>query len=167
MFLKIPDQSLHQKYSTSFLALIIASLIQAFLIFFLSYFSGDFTLMCCILTPFGLSYLLVNILTYLECRRLYINKHLSYRDAVFISAEASISNALPIVFALLAITLGFIIGYANNPWVDDLIGIDFILGTMSMILIFFPFNILSALIALLFYINIKRRDPWIYHPKTT
>ncbi len=86
---------------------------------------------------------------------------------MFISAEASISNALPIVFALLAITLGFIIGDVYNPWMDDVIGIDILLGTMSMILIFFPFNILSALIALLFYIYIKRRDPWIYQPKTT
>jgi hypothetical protein len=133
MLLKIPDQSLHQKYLTLFLALILASLVQGSLIFFLSYYSGDFTLMCCILTPFGLGYLLVNILTYRECRRLYINHHLSYRDAVFISAVASISNFLPIVFALIALTFGFIIGGDYNPWMNDISGIDFSLGKWSMI----------------------------------
>jgi hypothetical protein len=166
MLLKLPDQSLHQKYLTSFLALIIASVLQGILIFLLSYFSGDFTLMCCILTPFGLGYLLVNFLTYRECRRLHVDNHLSYRDAVFISALASISNILPIVFALLALTIGFIIGGDYNPWMNEISGRDYLLGIGSMLLIFFPFNMISTLIASVFFVYLRRRDPWVYQPET-
>jgi len=139
-----PDDSLPNTYSVLLAVLGLLALAQSLLLFGFSYFFWDFGPFCLGAAVWGAASLVINLLTYRACRRLYSKHLLSPSAALFTSSGMMIVNGLALILGLIALTAGAVVGAANNPWLEDITSLDFIVGSVAMVLIFYPFNALGV-----------------------
>lgn len=162
--MKFPDTSI-PKFNAYALAILgFSSICLNLISMTFSFYSWDIGPFCFLAAPWGILFLVVNIQTYLVCRKKYIREELSQPAATFIAVEAAAVNAFPIILGIATFISGVLLGASNNPWLADISMWEFLSGSVFLAMLFYPFNVLGLLVSMLAWAAIRRNETWIYAP---
>jgi len=132
--------------------------IQTSILFPFSFLGSDFGPFCLWAVPGGIALLIINLLVFRDCRRRYSLGEISQVASRYMAGLAILVNAVPMALGLLAFLAGALLSPTTDRWLAGLSPATIIAASTAMTFIFFPFNLLCAVVALAIYLHLRRQD---------